>query len=200
MQTAVSAIFFDVMDTLVRDPFRDVMPRFLGLSLEELLRIKHPTAWVDFELGRIDERTFLEIFLPTHTFDALGFSAAVRESYELLPGIDDLLRSLRASHPDLRLYALSNYPCWYRWVDERCDLKSRLDGAFVSYELGVRKPSPEAYLAPCRTLGLRPEEALFIDDRPKNCEGAKAVGMEAFVFRDAARLREELTRRGFRLP
>lgn len=43
------------MDTLVRDPFRDVMPRFFGLSLEEMLRQKHPDAWSRFERGELSE-------------------------------------------------------------------------------------------------------------------------------------------------
>jgi len=48
-------ILWDVMDTLVRDPFRDVMPRFFGLSLEEMLRQKHPDAWSRFERGELSE-------------------------------------------------------------------------------------------------------------------------------------------------
>ncbi|MDI1445899.1 HAD family phosphatase [Polyangium sp. 6x1] len=193
-------VFFDVMDTLVRDPFRDVMPSFLGMSLPELLRCKHPTAWVDFELGRIDERAFLSMFLPGRSFDAEGFCKVVRESYALLPGIRELLADLRTSAPDVRLYALSNYPPWYRWIAERCELDMLLDGAFVSYETGARKPDPEAYLVPCRRLGERPEQALFVDDREKNCEGARAVGMQAIVFDCAMKLREALAQRGLVAP
>ncbi|MDI1475762.1 HAD family phosphatase [Polyangium sp. y55x31] len=193
-------VFFDVMDTLVRDPFHDVMPSFLGMTLPELLRYKHPTAWVDFELGRIDERTFLDLFLPGRSFDAEGFCKVVRESYTLLPGIHELLTDLRRSAPDVRLYALSNYPPWYAWIAERCALDTLLDGAFVSYETGARKPDPEAYLVPCRRLAEQPEQALFIDDRDKNCEGARAVGMQAIEFDGAEKLREELARRGLVAP
>ncbi|TKD06330.1 HAD family hydrolase [Polyangium fumosum] len=189
-------VFFDVMDTLVRDPFHDVMPSFLGMTLPELLRCKHPTAWVDFELGHIDEPTFLATFLPGRSYDAAGFCHVVRESYRLLPGIRDLLRDLRQTTPGVRLYALSNYPPWYRWIAERCELDKLLDGAFVSYETGARKPDPAAYLVPCQRLGEPPAEALFIDDRAKNCEGARAVGMQAIVFNSAEQLREELAQRG----
>ncbi|MDC3983313.1 HAD family hydrolase [Polyangium jinanense] len=189
-------LFFDVMDTLVRDPFHEVMPSFLGMTLPEMLQYKHPTAWIDFELGRIDERTFLALFLPGRSFNAEGFCNVVRESYALLPGIRELLVDLRQNAPDVRLYALSNYPPWYRWIADRCELDTLLDGAFVSYETGARKPDPNAYLVPCQKLGEQPKQALFIDDREKNCEGARAIGMQALVFNSAAKLRDELAQRG----
>ena len=43
------AILWDVMDTLVVDPFRHIMPSFFGMTLAELLEHKHPTAWARFE-------------------------------------------------------------------------------------------------------------------------------------------------------
>lgn len=48
-------LLFDIMDTLVRDPFYQDVPAFFGMSLKELIDIKHPTAWIEFEKGLIDE-------------------------------------------------------------------------------------------------------------------------------------------------
>ena len=42
-------VLWDVMDTLVRDPFREVMPAFFGMDFKELLRVKSPTAWLAFK-------------------------------------------------------------------------------------------------------------------------------------------------------
>ena len=42
-----------LMDTLVVDPFRKVMPEFFGLTLQELIAAKHPTAWVRFERAEL---------------------------------------------------------------------------------------------------------------------------------------------------
>jgi hypothetical protein len=39
-------LLFDIMSTLVLDPFYQEMPRFFGMTFEELLANKHPTAWV----------------------------------------------------------------------------------------------------------------------------------------------------------
>lgn len=56
------------------------------------------------------------------------------------------------------------------------------DQVTFSYELGVIKPEPGIYRYAIRGLGVAPEEALFLDDRPENVEGARAIGLHAEVF------------------
>ncbi|KAL2227902.1 UNVERIFIED_CONTAM: Flavin mononucleotide hydrolase 1, chloroplatic [Sesamum indicum] len=48
-------LLFDIMDTIVRDPFYHDVPAFFGMSMKELLECKHPTAWIEFEKGLINE-------------------------------------------------------------------------------------------------------------------------------------------------
>ena len=56
------------------------------------------------------------------------------------------------------------------------------DQVTFSYELGVIKPEPDIYHYSVRGLAVAPEEALFLDDRPENVEGARAIGLHAEVF------------------
>ena len=147
----MDVVFLDVMDTLVRDPFRETMPAFFGMTLYELIPQLRHGAWVEFEKSERDEGSFLrDFFADGRDFDHERFLAAVTEAYEFLPGIPALLNELRDA--GLRLYALSNYPCWYERIAGKLDLPSRLDGAFVSYQMGVRKPNAEAYLIPAREV------------------------------------------------
>jgi putative hydrolase of the HAD superfamily len=53
-----------------------------------------------------------------------------------------------------------------------------------SHEVGVAKPDPAIYELVCRRLGVAPEEAVFLDDKPGAVEGAEAVGMTGVLFRD----------------
>lgn len=55
-------ILFDVMDTIVTDPFFEHMPRFFNMTFKELLAAKHPTAWVEFENDVITEDELLAKF------------------------------------------------------------------------------------------------------------------------------------------
>jgi epoxide hydrolase-like predicted phosphatase len=56
------------------------------------------------------------------------------------------------------------------------------DAIFYSHELGLLKPDPAIYRVACERLGVRPQEALLLDDLQANVDGARAVGMRAITF------------------
>jgi putative hydrolase of the HAD superfamily len=68
------------------------------------------------------------------------------------------------------------------------------DGDVFSAEEGVRKPDPEIYTRALSRLGVAPEEAIFVDDRPKNVEGARQVGMHALHHTSSVGVRQEIAR------
>ncbi|MCB9611692.1 MAG: HAD-IA family hydrolase [Sandaracinus sp.] len=188
-------LLLDVMDTLVRDPFYEDVPRFFGMSLAEVLAQKDPSAWPRFERGEIDEGTMLRAFFADgRAFDHDAFCEAVRDGYAFLPGIEALLEELAEAR--VPMFALSNYPCWSAWIEARLGLGRFLDWRFVSWRTGVRKPDPEAFRGPVNALGVAPEACLFVDDRESNCVAARNEGLEAHRFVDAPTLREALVARG----
>jgi HAD superfamily hydrolase (TIGR01509 family) len=185
------------MDTLVHEPFYHEMPAFFGLSLEELLAAKHPTAWIEFELGRLSEADFLaSFFRDRRRFDCAAFLRAVREAYRWLPGMEPLVADLSAQ--GYAIHALSNYPCWYEAIEARLGLSRYLSWSFVSCRTGVRKPDPRAFLGATEALGVRAEACLLVDDREANVAAARALGMDAVRFTSAQELVPELARRGIR--
>jgi FMN phosphatase YigB (HAD superfamily) len=188
-------LLLDVMDTLVYDPFRHEIPAFFGLTLEELIAQKHPSAWLRFEHGELDEEALLaSFFADGRAFDGGAFVEMVRSTYRWLDGVEPLLAEL--AEANVPMHALSNYPCWYRLIEERLRVSRYVAWSFVSCETGVRKPDPEAYLVASRALGVPPARCLFVDDRERNCVAAREVGMDAIVFTDAVELRRELAARG----
>lgn len=195
MSSRRPVLLCDVMDTLVHEPFYREMPAHFGLSLAELVAQKHPSAWIEFELGRIDEREFLRrFFRDGRAFDHAALLAAVHGAYRWLPGMEALLGELVGA--GFALHALSNYPVWYHALEARLGLARYLAWSFVSCDTGLRKPDPEAFRHAVRTLGCAPGDCLLIDDRPENCAAARALGLAAIEFRGAGELRGELVRRG----
>ncbi len=80
-------LLFDVMDTLVYNPFNREIPRFFGLTQAELLAQKHPTAWERFEKGEIDEAEYLGVyFADGRDFDHTAFLNTVRNAYRWMNG------------------------------------------------------------------------------------------------------------------
>lgn len=51
---------------------------------------------------------------------------------------------------------------------------------FLSYELGIEKPSPAIFQAVLDGTGICAEETLFIDDAEVNCEAARALGFKVY--------------------
>jgi HAD superfamily hydrolase (TIGR01509 family) len=188
-------VLIDVMDTLVHEPFHREMPAFFGLSLAELVAAKHPTAWIEFELGRMSEAEFLAgFFRDRRAFDRAAFLEAVHGAYRWLPGMEALVGELAgAGHA---LHALSNYPVWFRAIEARLGLSRYLAWSFVSCDTGVRKPDRRAFTGAAERLGVACAECVFVDDREENCAAARATGMQAVRFTSAEELRAELERLG----
>jgi epoxide hydrolase-like predicted phosphatase len=53
-----------------------------------------------------------------------------------------------------------------------------------SHEVGMAKPDPRIYRLTCERLGVRPEHAVFLDDRAECVDGALQTGMRAILYED----------------
>jgi 2-haloacid dehalogenase len=112
-----------------------------------------------------------------------------------IPGTADLLWELKRRGTPV--YCITNFS-----VDKldrarkRFDELNAFDGIVVSGEVRLLKPDAAIYRRLLDQHGLRAEDTLFIDDVERNVEGARAVGMHAVRFIDAATLRDDLTAYG----
>ena len=188
-------VLWDVMGTLVHDPFFTEMPDFFGMTFDAMLQAKHPRAWVEFELGQRSEEDFLTSFFDDgRDFDRAGFVSTVRSSYRWLPGLEALLAELRDA--GFSMHAFSNYPVWYQLIEERLSPSRFLDWSFVSCITGLRKPDPAAYAQVLDELGVPAERCVFIDDRASNCEASRQAGIRSVLFEGIDPLRASLREAG----
>ncbi len=81
-------------------------------------------------------------------------------------------------------------------MEREFDWLSRFDVLVWSYQLRVAKPDPAIYRYALEKLGTRPQETLFLDDRPANVEPAVAMGMRGLVFSTVEKLRRDLAESG----
>lgn len=188
-------LLLDVMSTLVYDPFAVEMPEFLGVSLAEIIERKTPNHWQRFERDEITEEEFYkDFFLEGPPVDGEGLKQVLFDSYRFLDGIEALLQELDAR--GVEMHTLSNYPVWWEIIEEKLALSRYVEWSFVSCKMGVRKPDLDAYRIPATTLGAKPHECLFVDDRGINCKAASEVGMHAVKFEGADSLRAALIEHG----
>ena len=185
-------ILWDVMGTLVHDPFYEEMPEFFGVSFEGLLRQLKPGPWVEFELGKRTQSEFLvDFFADGRQFDQDAFVDCVENAYRWLPGMEKLVADLRESGH--KMHTLSNYPEWYRMIESRLEVSRFVDWTFVSCRMALRKPDPAVYAFVLRELGVEPQRCVFIDDRENNCAAAREAGMAAIRFEGVDAVRQALT-------
>lgn len=185
-------LLFDVMDTLVRDPFYHDIPAFFGMSMKELMECKHPTAWIEFEKGLISEDELAKKFFKDgRHLDVEGLKNCMRRGYSYLDGIEELLHTLKLNNYEM--HAFTNYPVWYQMIEDKLKLSTYLSWTFCSCTIGKLKPDPGFYSEAFRYLDVEPGSCIFVDDRLKNVEGAVSVGMVGLQFKGADALRQDLS-------
>jgi len=118
----------------------------------------------------------------------LGLSIeVVRERYadhKIKPGIVELIGTLRQKY---RIVLLSNASAEQLVpVMQHLGLDKLFERMFVSSQIGLMKPNPEAYLSVVRELNVEPNECVMIDDAKRNIDSAVALGMKGIVFEDTA--------------
>ncbi len=68
--------------------------------------------------------------------------------------------------------------------------------AHLSFEIGLLKPTVEAFRVVAQRAGIEPAQSLFFDDVPANVDAARVAGYQAEVFVDESSLRRSLAVRG----
>lgn len=94
------------------------------------------------------------------------------------------------------LYALTNWSAeTFHHATDRFPFLSWFEDILVSGREGMVKPDPAIYRGLLERNGLDAPRGLFIDDVPKNVEGAKRVGLDAIHFVGPGPLQADLRAR-----
>jgi 2-haloacid dehalogenase len=112
-----------------------------------------------------------------------------------IAGAPELLLEVKAA--GVPVYALSNWSAetWPQ-AERRFPILAHFDGVVISGREGLIKPDPAIYRLLLGRYNLAAGSCLFIDDSPRNVEGARRVGLAALRFESVPALRAELARRG----
>jgi len=198
-------LLFDVMDTIVRDPFFHGMHEFFGFSsFDHFLEAKHPTAWVEFELGQLTEQEFGQKFLwmdvgpnedfsprLTRSIDIESFKSFLYAQFEFMDGMETLLSEIHSRGIPMHLF--SNYPPWWKLIEQKLSLTRFAPWTFVSCQLGIRKPDPAIFQHVAHSLGRPASDLILIDNSYHNCEASLQFGFQqAIHFQSTRDLRHHM--------
>jgi putative hydrolase of the HAD superfamily len=190
------AVLFDLFHTLASVPppalaGEPAVPEILGVPPAEFQRMYYDEDILGRCLGHIhddveamrlvarsidpavpEERILAAVESRRRRFE-LGL---VRVESSILAALD----RLRAAGIRIALVSDAGADDVVSWA--RSPLRTRLDAAVFSYELGVRKPDARIYRRALDAVGARPHESIFVGDGGSDeHRGARAVGMHTVL-------------------
>lgn len=187
----IKNIIFDLGDVILNIDVPLASQSFAelsGLSQSEILQIfREQDVFRKFETGHLSETDFRD-FVRTILNQAAWEDAVIDQAWNslLLDIPSERIELLKKLAGNYRLFLLSNTSSIHITEVNKILFKAtgveKLDDLFekvyVSYEMGLMKPSAEIYQQVLLEAGLLAEETLFLDDNLDNITGASAVGIQ----------------------
>jgi putative hydrolase of the HAD superfamily len=186
--TQINAVIFDYGGVLCFHPTEDQIARAAakcGLPPAELVRAMWKKR-IAYDAGQSPNEYWSEVArIAGSTFDDNTIAQMVECEIDFWGRFDDRalswIHQLRAS--GARTGILSNLPSPLgAHLRTRDGFLDHFDHVTFSFELNVVKPQREIYEHAVRGLNIAPDQALFLDDRPENIEGARAAGLHAELY------------------
>ncbi len=145
-------------------------------DVREVIRL-----YIDASAGRISSSEF---------WRSVGLDPMLEDEYleqhRLSEGLLEFLDTMAGKRMDL--WCLSNDVSeWSRKLREKFNLGRYFRGFVISGDVGVQKPDPGIYRRLMERTGRGPNETVFVDDRLRNIEAAAILGMNAILFKPAAK-------------
>lgn len=193
---SIRAIIWDLEGVLLQTQDEDAsitIAKKLNVPVDKM----REAFYSDFN-DRVDKGEFTHDDFMNHLLDSLGLPREKKTDlldcfYQDFFIDAEVLTDVRAYHQHYRTALLSNYSELLR---KMLAGHWRMDGAFdqivISWEVRMIKPDPDIFHYTLQKLGCAPEEAIFIDDKTVNVEGAQALGMQAILFTGRADMNRKI--------
>ena len=178
----IDTIVFDIGDVLLRCDSEYIFSNYKMLNnkqKEEALSLLDK----DYDEYSLEE---ILLYIDEHFPDLSNHKDELIDLYSQIDPYDytyDLLNTLK--NRGYKLYYLSN---WSKWGIELLKMQNKLgfldifDGGLFSYEINMRKPDKNIYEYFIDKFDIIPDKTIFFDDKRKNIEAAKEIGMNAYEF------------------
>lgn len=195
----IKAIIVDWGGVLIAEPsakINEYCADHLGVAIGDFLPARQAHI-AEFQKGRISEEVFwgrvCAALGVTSPRVASLWNEAFRQAYEDRPDIIEFLQNLRRRGYKVGLLSTTELPAVKHFESQGYDM---FDALIFSCREGVIKPERGIYAVALDRLGVQAKEAVFIDDRQENIQGAEEMGMHGVLFTGYDQLRHDLTNYG----
>lgn len=204
---AIRAVLWDFGGVMTESPFlafrRFEQERGLPDNFLRGINARNPdtNAWARFERSELTPAQFDEVFAEeakTAGHEVRGLDVIDLVYGDIRPA---MVEALRASKQHFTNACVTNNVAAgpRRGFDRDPQRAARwqsvmnlFDTLIESSKLGVRKPEPRFFELACAQLGIRPEQAVYLDDLGPNLKPARAMGMHTIKVEDPQTALREL--------
>lgn len=195
----IDTIIFDMGNVLVDFNWRTYLDGFHFPEKEkkalEKAVFQNP-AWQERDKG-VEDEVILQKFIegaPEYEEDIRAVFARTEETISPMDYAETWVKYLKSQ--GYRLYVLSNYSSTMLEKTKHMMPLKYMDGTVFSCEVKAIKPEPEIYQILLDTYGIKPESAVFLDDREENLVTARKFGIHTIVFQNFKQAAGELEKLG----
>ncbi len=191
----IKAVIFDWGGVLIEDPapaLYQYCANAMGVRLEQYIEA-FEVCIDDFQSGKVTEKQFWKnmakhLNVPEPQKNSL-WTEAFLEAYKPRPMMFDLAARLQRGGCKTAVLSNTEQPV----VDIINHQNYReFDEAILSCVEGIAKPGKEIYLLALDRLGVEAKEAVFIDDKKPNIEGAIKVGLNTIYFTNLDNFKKDI--------
>jgi epoxide hydrolase-like predicted phosphatase len=193
----IQAIIFDLGGVLLRtsdfEP-RERLAAGLHMNRYQLEQFIFGGASGDqAQRGEISVQQHWENLRQQINYSPEEFEALVNDFFEHDEIDEALLDYVRTLHKTYKTALLSN--AWddlRQVITERWHFEDAFDTMIISAEVRVAKPDPRIFQLTLERLGVKADEAIFVDDMKRNVDGALLAGLHAIQFQTSQQMRNDL--------
>ncbi|MEJ2447661.1 MAG: HAD family phosphatase [Anaerolineales bacterium] len=200
----ITTLFIDIGGVLLTNGWdrkaRSRAADHFGLEFQEMDE-RHHLTFNTYEEGKISLEEYLGrvVFYQDRPFSLKQFTDYMYEQSQAFPGMIELVSAIKDRH-NLEIAAVSNEGrelTMYR-VD-KFRLRDFIDFFISSCFVHYRKPDEDIYRIALDVAQVKPEEVVYLDDRPMFVDVAQKMGIHGIVHRTPSATRAALNEFGLKV-
>ncbi len=144
----------------------------------------------DVDKAVITNKEFVSLIARTTEVPSSQIWPAIYERIKINHEVLAYINKLKKKY---KIGLLSNFTHeWLEEIFEKHRLYPYFDTIYISSRYGMIKPEEGAFWKALELLDVKPEEAVFVDDRQINIEAAKKLGIKGILFTGVEQLKKDI--------
>lgn len=192
----IKAVLFDLGGVYFEDgtdKFLKILSNKTGKSRDYLYQIFRGEKSFEYRRSEISGKDFFDWASKQLNAGLTGdkLNKMWVSEYRERPGVKKLIEKLKEK--GLKVTILSdNVPERINFLQNKYRFLDLFDDAVLSYQVNLTKASDEIFKLALSRLGIKPREAVFVDDREVNLKVARRLGIKFNLYTSVKNLQKEL--------